>query len=427
MRALKLLLVGALAASSVGCGPEEPAWVDGEIGVFRAGLTVGQAGGCSTAIVAGLTQQLIDEQNCLKPNALASFKGAGISVGSAVNAFLEPPAAAALKKAVAAHGGAITINSALRSLAQQYLLYQWQGTCGIQIAAQPGSSNHETGIAIDVDNYGVFQSALEAQGFAWYGAGDKVHFDYRGAGAVDLRATSVLAFQRLWNLNNPGDPILTDGAYGPMTEARLAKAPAGGFAKGSTCTPPAPMPGTPPGTTPPAPTTPEWAAALVDREAPDALAPGAQATVVFRFRNTGTETWTPDRTRLGTSAPRDRQSVLATSGWLSPSRPAHVEAETPPGAIGRFTFDIQAPVLETAGAYDEDFSLVEEAVTWFGPEMGVSLSLEVNPDLQPTGQTTPAAGASGCSATGHPTPAPLALLLLLLPLAHLTRRRASRR
>ena len=96
-----LILLCAVA----GCAPDEPAFVDGEIGVFRPGLTVDQAGGCSTAIVAGLTAQLIAEQNCIKPNALSNFKSAGISAGSAVNTFLEPPATNALKKAVAARGG----------------------------------------------------------------------------------------------------------------------------------------------------------------------------------------------------------------------------------------------------------------------------------------------------------------------------------
>src|SRR5688572_21774915 len=181
-RALLILMIAA------GCQPYEPDFEEGELGVWRPGLTVGQAGGCSTAIVAGLSKQLIAEQNCIRPDALVSFAGlAGVSIGAAVNPFLEPPARDALKRAVANQGGTITINSALRTLAQQYLLYKWQGSCGIQIAASPGRSNHETGIALDVGNYGTYRAALEAQAWDWYGSGDAVHFDYRGAGAVDLR------------------------------------------------------------------------------------------------------------------------------------------------------------------------------------------------------------------------------------------------
>ena len=60
-----------------------------------------------------------------------------------------------------------------------------------------------------------------------------MHFDYTGAGGVD--APSVLAFQRLWNLNNPTDKISTDGLYGPATEEKKKKSPRLGFAKKSTC------------------------------------------------------------------------------------------------------------------------------------------------------------------------------------------------
>jgi hypothetical protein len=423
-----LMLLGALTTLSQGCAPDEPAFVDGEIGVFRPGLTVDQAGGCSTAIVAGLTAQLIAEQNCIKPNALANFKSAGISAGSAVNTFLEPPAVNALKKAVAARGGTIIINSALRSLAQQYLLYKWQGSCGIQIAASPGSSNHETGIALDVDNYDVWRTALEAQGWDWYGSGDRVHYDYRGPGAVDLRATSVQAFQRLWNLNNPNDKIAEDGDYGPMTAARMAKTPTTGFPKGATCSsmPPANPPTTPP-TTPPG-TTQTFGAELIDRGRLLSLESGEIAGVTLVFKNTGTATWTPSRTRLGTVGPRDRDSALMADGWLAPNRPAAVQAETKPGELGVFTFAVTAPPVESPRAYSEDFGLVEEGVTWFGPEMGLTVELEVAPASGPMQSGVKPVGQAGCSASGSGAPvgaAPLALLLLVAVHCAFRRRRGQ--
>jgi hypothetical protein len=427
-------IVGALLLTTLcACGPldedapEQP-WVDGEIGVFRHDLTVGQAGGCSTAIVAGLTAQLIGEQNCLKPNALVKFSGSGISVGSSVNAYLEPPAVNALKSAVQKRGGTIIINSALRSLAQQYLLYKWQGTCGIQIAAAPGRSNHETGIALDVDNYDLWRTALEAEGWDWYGTGDRVHYDYRGPGAADLRATSVLAFQKLWNLNNPNDKIDEDGVYGPMTDARLSKSPAGGFAKPSTCTT---MP--PP---PPPPTKPEWDAELVSVEAPEMVLAGQIAQVRVTFRNTGTRTWKPGSTRLGTIGPRDRDSALAGPGWIAPNRPAHVEADTAPGALGHFIFTLLAPEVEAARAFDEDFGLVEEAVAWFPAEANVAFSVEVRPNGKADAQGTrlqpgafPEEGASpgGCAVSGRAPAPPVAVLALLWCLLRVMKRRASSR
>ena len=140
----------------------------------------------------------------------------------------------------------MTINSALRTLPQQYLLYQWylQGRCGIGLAAAPGNSNHESGLAIDIDDNTGWNASMSAHGFKWFGSADPVHFDYV-AGGIDLRGPSVLAFQKLWNENNPNDKIAEDGSYGPDTEKRLTQSPVGGFAKGATCTQPAQDAGAP--------------------------------------------------------------------------------------------------------------------------------------------------------------------------------------
>ena len=87
---------------------------DHDLGVITSGLTAGQAGGCDTSIVSGLTQQLVAELNCIAPNTMTSFTGAGISVSSAVNAFLAPAATNGLKAAVAQKGATIGISSAYR-------------------------------------------------------------------------------------------------------------------------------------------------------------------------------------------------------------------------------------------------------------------------------------------------------------------------
>jgi hypothetical protein len=231
-------MVALLAVPLGGCRVE-PAFEEGEIGVWRAGLTLADAGGCSTAIVAQLSKQLIDVMNCLRPNVLESFAGTpNISISSNINPYLEPPARQTLLAAVAQVRSTLTINSAFRTLAQQFLLKKWEGGCGIQIAATPGNSNHETGLAIDTPDRGKYQAALESRGWRWYGPGDAVHFDYVGPGAIDLRADSVLAFQRLWNFNNPNDRIAEDGDYGPETASRLAKSPTDGFPKVPVCEPP---------------------------------------------------------------------------------------------------------------------------------------------------------------------------------------------
>lgn len=214
------------------------------------GLTVEDAiyASCSTSIVAGLSEQLIDELQCMRPGTFESIRGIpNVSRGSAASEWLQTAAARALRRAAARRSATMFINSGLRTLAQQYLLYRWQGVrCGISIAAPPGLSNHNGALAIDIDGYDAWRWALEAEGFRWLGAGDPVHFDFVGGGTVDIRSLSVLAFQRLWNRNNPGDRIAEDGDYGASTEARLRRAPAAGFARGATCSEPPPPPPPPP-------------------------------------------------------------------------------------------------------------------------------------------------------------------------------------
>ncbi len=211
-------------------------------------LTVDQAvaaAGCSTAVAAPLSQQLVEQINCLVPGTLSRMDGiAGLSLGASVNPWLQTPAVRGLAAAVAARGGTLSLNSALRTLPQQLMLYRWYqvGACGITLAAAPGTSPHESGLAIDTSEYSAWQSALEAHGWSWHGAGDLVHFDYVGGGTVDLAGASVLAFQTLWNRNHPGDTIAEDGAYGPQTEARLRMAPTEGFPMGPDCGTPVHVP-----------------------------------------------------------------------------------------------------------------------------------------------------------------------------------------
>lgn len=228
-------MMAALALAglvSAGCGPEsiDDAYVDHDPEVARQGLNAGQAGGCDTSIVAGLTGQLVAELNCIQPNTMVDFRGPGITLSNAVQPFLNPGAAAALQQAVAASGTSISLSSAYRSVAQQYLLLKWfnAGQCGIQAAAVPGKSNHQSGRAIDVPSYNFWISKLQAKGWTWYGSGDLVHFDFNAA--PNLGSNSVLAFQKLWNKNN-ANKIDEDGQWGPQTESAMAQSPTTGFAK----------------------------------------------------------------------------------------------------------------------------------------------------------------------------------------------------
>jgi hypothetical protein len=216
----------------------------GEVAEAITGATVQDAlSGCSTAPVAPLDDQIIAEVNCAIPNQLSPVPKSATNFSKATTtvAYLETPARDALVTALAANPGmTLSVNSMLRTVVQQYLLYAWyqQGRCGISLAALPGNSNHETGLALDTSDYDAWKPTLEAHGFKWFGSADVVHFDYVGAGSKDLRGEDVKAFQRLWNLNNPGDKITVDGSYGAATEARIKQSPSGGFPIGASCTQP---------------------------------------------------------------------------------------------------------------------------------------------------------------------------------------------
>jgi hypothetical protein len=194
---------------------------------------------CSTASVDGLSRQIISEARCINPNALVPLPARpNLVLDSHVFPYLEIQARDHLVKALDAHrDGTMIVHSALRTVAQQYLVWRWSANkrCGVPLATPPGDSNHENGLALDIAEQARWRPALEAQGFHWLGASDRVHFDYKGASASAHRSEDVRAFQRLWNRNHPDDSIANDGHYNPTTEQRLRKAPPDGFRLGPAC------------------------------------------------------------------------------------------------------------------------------------------------------------------------------------------------
>ena len=237
------LLPACSGAPEVHDDPEPVGYASAELSAGDpVSLAVDQS--CTTTSVKGLATQLVDEIQCLKPNSMTSIANVpNTSLGSAVFPFLQTSAASALKQVAGSRGTPMVINSGLRTLPQQYLLYRWYKTnrCGIGLAASPGTSNHESALAVDVDDNAGWRPSFEGKGWSWLGSSDPVHFDYV-AGGIDLKGVSVMAFQRLWNRNHPSDKIAEDGGYGPDTESRLAKSPVGGFAVGAVCNAPPPPP-----------------------------------------------------------------------------------------------------------------------------------------------------------------------------------------
>jgi len=285
--------------------------------------------GCSTAVVIGLSQQIAEEANCEQPGAFVSFSpGNGITISSsAVLPFLETNARDDLNKVAA--NNSLTINSALRTLAQQYLLVAWfnQGRCGITAAASVGNSNHEGGRAVDVQNYSSRISAMSARGWKHDVAGDPVHFDHTSS--PDGRGLDVKAFQTLWNRNNPNDHISVDGAYGPMTAARLKASPATGFA----------------------------IANVVSVDGPDRVGSGAVAHYNITLANNGTTDW-PATTQL-TVASGQASVLYDASSWTSSTVIGTLPEAVTAGSTTIVGIDVQAPTVTEDTPIDELIALTD--------------------------------------------------------------------
>lgn len=187
---------------------------------------------CSTAAVRGLSLQIIEEMNRLIPGGvLVGIDDLDVTGNSAtVNFFLQPKAKQALAQSIASRGVKLAINSCFRTVVQQHILFSWQGSDCVSIAATPGRSNHEDGYAIDTPDFAAWRQALEQEGWDWFGRGDEVHFTYVGGGVRDdIGEIGLKAFQTLWNRHNPTDRIDVDGRYGDETASRLDRSPADGF------------------------------------------------------------------------------------------------------------------------------------------------------------------------------------------------------
>ena len=339
-----------------GCAADQPA----ALSSTESASTVASYGssGCSTAVVIGLSKQIAEEAGCENPASFVSFDGApGVTLTSnAVLPYLVVGARDDLEKVAA--NNSLQVTSALRSIAQQWLLVQWfnEGRCGITAAAAVGHSNHEGGRAVDLSNYSSRISAMSAHGWAHDVAGDPVHFDHTSS--PDDRGQDTKSFQVLWNKNNPGDQIATDGAYGPQTEARLKQAPATGFAIGATCT------------------THQFSADVVSINGPDQAPPETVVHYTVMIKNSGSATW-PATTELQIAG--GDSSPLHDASWSSATVVTTLGNEIAMGDTATLDFDVLTPPETTETPVTQAFQLADGG-TMFGT---VSLALTVAPGADP--------------------------------------------
>jgi hypothetical protein len=211
--------------------------------------------------------------------------------------------------------------------------------------------------------------------------GDAVVFDYSGGGVADHVAivTQVNADGTIETVSGDWNGTGSTEAGFSSTSSVVLNEPAYAATVG---TAPSIMGMTISGFIAPVGLSADYGAAYVSQSFPlatSALTMTAGQTIpsYIELKNTGTLAW-DSNTRLGTTQPRDRDSVFADSTWISANRPAGVSGSVAPGDSYKFTFDLHAPA--TPGTYFEYFGVVEDGVAWFSdPGQGgpVDSDLEV--------------------------------------------------
>jgi hypothetical protein len=120
------------------------------------------------------------------------------------------------------------------------------------------------------------------------------------------------------------------------------------------------------------------------------------------MKNVGTSTWKAGVTKLAPT-PRDKASAVGSTGWLSATRVSSPGADVAPG--GSFAFPLEL-TANAVGDVTQTFSLVEEAVTWFGdaplgggPPDGL-LAVHVVVTAAPAGGSSSSGSSSSGAGTG---------------------------
>lgn len=190
-------------------------------------------GTCSTEGLRGLNDQIFALLRPAVPNELVSCASLVAVMGASAIPFLQPAAFRGLERAVQEKGEGLKLNHAYRTLAHQVVLARWGrlGRCNISLVAQPGTSPHEKGIAIDIQEHGRWITVLGRHGWRWRGSPDPPHFTFIGGGvSTRVLTEGIRAFQKLWNIHNPSDRISEDGGFGDVeTRPRLLRSPIDGF------------------------------------------------------------------------------------------------------------------------------------------------------------------------------------------------------
>ncbi|MCA9565472.1 MAG: hypothetical protein KC561_18370, partial [Myxococcales bacterium] len=198
-------------------------------------------------LIDGIGVQLVEELICMDDSWLEFYEpceevGCIWAHGPQPLA-IRPEVIQALREVALEENDFISITAGYRDVAMQYYSRWYKENCNSDFAAAiPGGSNHQGGRAVDIRYPAFWNDALLAGGFVHPIPNDTPHYElYMDATfreeSEDLKELSILAFQRLWNRNNPNDLIPEDGVYGADTKEALGSSPVEGFPIGAICSP----------------------------------------------------------------------------------------------------------------------------------------------------------------------------------------------
>src|SRR5262249_31341343 len=126
-------------------------------------------GGCSTAGLIPLNDQILEillaTVNTAEETNLVSCADIPLlhAVGNSTIPLLQPAARLALQHAIEQKNRDMNLVHAYRTVAHQFVLREWKkhGRCGIRAARKPGTSDHERGLAIDINDHEVWTTTLK--------------------------------------------------------------------------------------------------------------------------------------------------------------------------------------------------------------------------------------------------------------------------
>lgn len=155
------------------------------------------------------------------------------------------------------------------------------------------------------------------------------------------------------------------------------------------------------------PPRPRYDATAGARSIPAEMTSGDRVVAWMELTNTGSATWDIDGTRLGTSAPQDHASpFFDAENWVNDHRASGADhSGYGTGATGRFTFMLHAPEVDADTTLTDTFRLVQEGVTWFGPETTISVRVHPRVVTPTDGDADGSASDVDCDdddATRHP-------------------------